>query len=54
MATIARRVIIVSIEKLIFARSRGASGRLTLMRYKEKEDKIELAEGLSSWRVRDV
>ena len=51
MARIARAVIIVSIEKLISARSRGARGRLTLMRKDGKQDKIEVAEGLSNGRV---
>jgi hypothetical protein len=47
MVTIARRVIVVAIEKMISARSRGARGRLTLMRKDGKQDKIEVAEGLS-------
>jgi len=47
MATIARSASIVSVEKFISARARDVRGRLTLMRLEEKEDKIELAEGLS-------
>ena len=47
MVTIARPVIVVSIEKLISVRSRGARGRPALMRKDGKEDKIEVAEGLS-------
>ena len=46
MATIARGASIVSIESY-FCEARDVRDRLTLMRLEEKEDKIELAEGLS-------
>ena len=47
MATFARGASIVSIEEFISARRATCAVRLTLMRFEEKEGKIELAEGLS-------
>ena len=46
MATIARGVSIVSIENL-FLRGLAARRQLALMRWEDKEGKIDVAEGLS-------
>jgi hypothetical protein len=34
-------------RKIYFCEARDVRGRLALMRFEEKEDKVELAEGLS-------
>ena len=48
MATIARSASIVCIEEIYFCEAPDVRGRLALMRFEEKEGKIdELAEGLS-------
>jgi len=46
MATIARRASIVSVEK-IYSSRRATCALEYMMREEEKEDKVEVAEGLS-------
>jgi len=46
MATIARAVVIVH-RKHLFLRGLAARRQLALMRWEDKEGKIEVAEGLS-------